>query len=559
MKINRYQMQKAARYLKHYGLKEFFIRLAEKNEPEHVPYERVYKKQMTGALELRRQRRESDRWPGRPVFSFVAAGDRNIWQERLRKQSYRNWELCMADEGLRAAAESSSGKYLVLLAPDDIPASDACYRMASAVVFPEQTVQSGVHWESHTTPDIIYTDEDMLTEDGAGYEYPLFKPDYSPDYLEQYCYMRHLFCVSRELALEVLGREDMAADLADGKDVDRFVRACAVEARGIVHIPRVLCHRMHRPGGGVAWDGPNPLKSGKAESGNGGDRRGFLEQQPLVSILIPNKDEHASLEKCLASVARSTYRNYEVIIIENNSESEEIFDFYGRIQQEDPRIRVCRWGGRGFNYSAINNFGESQAKGEYLVFLNNDIELLTNDWIERLMASCSRPEVAAAGARLYYPDDTVQHAGIVVGIGGHARGVAANMCMGLDRNDPGYMGRAVLKQNMSAVTAACMMMRRTVFRETGGFTEKLAVAFNDVDLCLKARKAGYLIVYDPTVEAYHYESKSRGQEDTQEKVYRFQQEIEYMREQWNDILRYGDPYYNPNLTQQRTDYSLRNP
>lgn len=551
MKINRYQIQKAVRYLKHYGLKEFFIRLAEKSEPEHISYESVYRKQIVRPSELRRQRRESDRWPKGPMLSCIAAGDRDVWQERLKRQSYQNWELCMAEEGLGRAAESASGRYLVLLASDDIPAPDALYRLAEAILFPEQTVQSGVHWENSMTPDIIYTDEDMLTEDGEGYEYPLFKPDYSPDLLEQYCYMRHLICVTKELALEAAEQEGAPVYAADDCDMDRFVRACAVRAGKIVHIPRVLCHRAYRS----VRELMPPDRSAPVNAG----RTACPEEEPLVSILIPNKDERQALEKCLASIACSTYRNYEVIIIENNSESEEIFDCYGRIQEEDSRIRVCRWGGRGFNYSAINNFGESQANGEYLVFLNNDIELLTPDWLERLMSACSRPEVAAAGGKLYYPDDTVQHAGIIVGIGGHARGVAANMCVGLPRNDPGYMGRAVLKQNMSAVTAACMMMKRSVFREVGGFTEKLAVAFNDVDLCLKARKAGYLIVFDPKVEAYHYESRSRGMEDTEEKVYRFQQEIEYMREQWNDILRYGDPYYNPNLTLHRTDYSLRNP
>ncbi|MDE7434633.1 MAG: glycosyltransferase family 2 protein [Lachnospiraceae bacterium] len=551
MKINRYQIQKAVRYLKHYGLKEFFIRLAEKSEPEHISYESVYKKQMVGAAELRRQRRESDRWLGRPMFSCIAAGNQDIWQERLKRQSYRNWELCMADEGFQRAAASAAGSYFVLLASDDVPAPDALYRLAETIVFPEQIVQSGVHWESGMTPDIIYTDEDMLTEEGEGYEYPLFKPDYSPDLLEQYCYMRHLFCVSRELALETAEQEKSPVYSADDRDMDCFVRACAARAGSIVHIPRVLCHRAHR-----ALKEQMPPDRPVLVNTCGTD---FSEEQPLVSILIPNKDERSALEKCLASIARSTYRNYEIIIIENNSESQEIFDYYGRIQEENPRIRVCRWGGRGFNYSAINNFGEVQANGEYLVFLNNDIELLTPDWMEQMLNSCIRSGVAAVGGKLYYPDDTVQHAGIVVGIGGHARGVAANMCVGLARNDPGYMGRAVLKQNMSAVTAACMMMKRSVFREIGGFTEKLAVAFNDVDLCLKARKAGYLIVFDPKVEAYHYESKSRGMEDTEEKVYRFQQEIEYMREQWNDILRYGDPYYNPNLTLHRTDYSLRNP
>ena len=185
------------------------------------------------------------------------------------------------------------------------------------------------------------------------------------------------------------------------------------------------------------------------------------------------------------------------------------------------------------------------------------MEILTAEWIEEMLGVCQRPEVAIVGARLYYPDDSIQHAGIVVGIGGHARGVAANMLTGIQRKSDGYLHKAAIQANYSAVTAAFLMIEKKVFDEVGTFTEQLSVAFNDVDLCLKTRKLGYEIVYNPYIEAYHYESKSRGQEDSKEKVRRFQTEIEYMRTEWNDILRYGDPYYNPNLTLDNSDFSLR--
>ena len=191
------------------------------------------------------------------------------------------------------------------------------------------------------------------------------------------------------------------------------------------------------------------------------------------------------------------------------------------------------------------------------MLLNNDIEIISRNWIEEMLSVCTRKDAGIVGAKLYYPDDTIQHAGIVAAIGGHARGVASNMLVGLDRyGDGGYMHKASVMQDYSAVTAACMMIKTSVYDRIGGFEERLTVAFNDVDLCLKARKAGYLVVYDPYVEAYHYESKSRGQEDSEEKVRRFQDEIEYMRSKWNDIMRYGDPYYNPNLSRIKNDYSL---
>ena len=270
-----------------------------------------------------------------------------------------------------------------------------------------------------------------------------------------------------------------------------------------------------------------------------------------------------SLDKCLKSIATGTYDNVEVIIIENNSTEPETFEYYKSLPEQydgkfEGGIKVVSWESNGlFNYSAINNYGRANAKGEYLVLLNNDIEIISRDWIEEMLSVCTRKDAGIVGAKLYYPDDTIQHAGIVAAIGGHARGVASNMLVGLDcYGDGGYMHKASVMQDYSAVTAACLMIKASVYDQIGGFEERLTVAFDDVDLCLKARKAGYLVVYDPYVEAYHHESKSRGQEDTVEKVRRFQDEIEYMRSKWNDIMCYGDPYYNPNLSRIKNDYSL---
>ena len=278
----------------------------------------------------------------------------------------------------------------------------------------------------------------------------------------------------------------------------------------------------------------------------------LVQGSPMVSIIIPNKDEKESLEACLHSIKEKTsYQNYEILIIENNSVSEEIFAYYKEIEK-DPKIRVLRWE-REFNYSAINNFGVQHANGDYLLFLNNDVTVITPDWIEEMLGMCQREEVGAVGVKLLYPDDTIQHAGCVIGIGG----IAGHMFVDMPANRTGYLHKASIIQDMSAVTAACMMMKRTAFEEAGGFTEKLAVAFNDVDLCLKVRKSGRLIVYDPYVQLYHMESKTRGAEDSEAKVRRFQEEIEYMREHWIDILKNGDPYYNKNLSLTKWNYSLR--
>ena len=242
----------------------------------------------------------------------------------------------------------------------------------------------------------------------------------------------------------------------------------------------------------------------------------------------------------------------EYLIIENNSEKEETFAYYRKLEEENPKARVIYWDGV-FNYSAINNFGVQHAKGEYLLLLNNDTEIINKDCIEELLGYAMRPDVGAVGARLYFEDDTIQHAGVVIGFGG----VAGHCFVQQKRNETGYCHRIICAQDYSAVTAACMMVKREAFEKAGGLSEALQVAFNDIDFCLKLQRVGYLVVYNPYAELYHYESKSRGLEDTPEKIARFNREIAVFEKRWPEILKNGDPYYNPNLTLDSQDFSLK--
>ena len=278
-----------------------------------------------------------------------------------------------------------------------------------------------------------------------------------------------------------------------------------------------------------------------------------IQGDPLVSVIIPNKDHSVDLDLCIRSIIeRATYKNLEFIVVENNSTEQETFAYYEKIQKEFPQVKVVRWE-REFNYSAINNFGAAFAKGEYLMLLNNDTEIIAPRLFEEMLGFCQRKEVGIVGARLLYEDDTIQHAGVVIGFGG----VAGHTFIGLHEAENSYFHRAMCAQDYSAVTAACLMVKKSVFEEVGGLTEELAVAFNDVDFCLKVRAAGYLVVYAPYAVMHHYESKSRGLEDTPEKVARFNREWALVAKRWPDILQNGDPYYNPNLTLRKSDFSLR--
>lgn len=592
-RLTPYNIKKGFLYLRHYGLQGFAVKLTERLEEGDVDYQEWLKKRNLTPQERRAQK---ERVWKEPVTISVAVPLYRTPEEYLRQmiesvlaQTYPHWELCIADgsqdggrcgkivqeyagrdsriryqaleenlgiaQNTNAAMKMAEGEFLALFDHDDLLAENALYEVALAIAS-----KDGV--------DMVYTDEDKVTSDLKEYFQPHFKPDFSPDLLRSNNYMCHLLAVRRTLAEQVGGQRPEF----DGAQDHDFIFRCSEQARIIVHVPKILYHwRIHK-----ASTADNPISkqyavaAGKRAVEGNLKRLGLkgtveplkdmgfyrvtyqVQGNPLVSIVIPNKDEKETLKRCLDSIREvSTYGNYEILIVENNSDTREIWDYYREIENKNG-IRILEWK-KPFNYSAINNFGISHAKGEYIICLNNDITVITPDWIQKLLANCQRPEVGITGARLYFPDNTIQHAGIVLGIGG----VAGSMFVGMDRRRTGYMHKAVIQQDMSAVTAACMMIRRDVWKQAGGFEEKLAVAFNDVDLCLKVRELGLLVVYNPDVEMYHYESKTRGPEDTEEKRRRFQTEIEYMRAHWIKYLKDGDPYYNSNLSLKQWDYSIR--
>ena len=592
-KLSPYTIQKGFRYLKHYGPKEFWIRLHERFEPEEVPYGPWYEAYVPDEAALEKQRHHHFEYS--PLISVAVPAYRTPEKflaqmiDSLLAQTYGNWELCIAngspedsamkkvleeytkkDSRIRvseltenkgiagntnAALEMAQGEFVGLLDHDDLLAPNALYEIVRAL-------------DEDRNLDAVYTDEDKVTTELDEHFQPHLKPDFNLDLLRSNNYICHFFVVRRSIVQKVGG----FCQEFDGAQDHDFIFRCIETAEKVGHIPEILYHwRTHKASTAdnpaskmYAFDaGKRAIEAHLKRTGTEGivshtPDLGFfrvkypVQGQPLVSVIIPNKDEKETLKACIDSIREKTeYPNYEIIIVENNSTTDEIFQYYKELSQ-DPRIRLLRWK-KEFNYSAINNYGVCHANGEYLLFLNNDVTVITPGWIKELLGVCQRPEVGAAGVKLIYPDNTIQHAGCVIGLGG----IAGHMLVDMPANRTGYLHKASILQDMSAVTAACMMMKRTAFEEAGGFTEKLSVAFNDVDLCLKVRKNHKLIVYDPYVQLYHMESKTRGAEDNKEKVRRFQEEIEYMRCQWIDILKKGDPYYNRNLSLTKWNYSLR--
>lgn len=349
---------------------------------------------------------------------------------------------------------------------------------------------------------------------------------------------------------------------------------CIEKANSIYHIPKILYHwRMH-----AASTAENPesklycYEAGKKAIEEHYKRSGISAKvemmpkplwgmyhtvyettgNPLVSIIIPNMEHKDVLKTCIDSLLNvNTYKNIEIIVVENNSTSKEIFDYYDEIEQYE-NIKVVRWE-KGFNYSALNNFGVQYASGEYLLFLNNDTEVIAPDAISEMLGCCMREEVGIVGAKLLYEDDTVQHAGVVIGFGGFA----GHVFNGIKKDDYGYMVRARINCNYSAVTAACMMVDRKCFEQVNGFDEKFRVSCNDIDFCLRVRELNKLVVYNAFALWHHYESKSRGYEDDMEKIKRFESEIEMFQKRWKDILTNGDPYYNKNFKIEHGPFVLR--
>ena len=504
-------------------------------------------------------------------------------------QTYENWEMCIADGSgksapspilSRYAANDKRIKYCILGKNLGISGNtNAALEMATgdfiALADHDDTLTAGALYEcvavinQDENIDVLYSDEDKMSMAGGSLFDPHFKPDFNIDLLRSVNYICHLFVFSREI-LEKVGpfREEF-----DGAQDYDFIFRCTEAAFRIYHIPKVLYHwRCHEnstasnpksklyafEAGARAIEAHYQRVGIDAVVEKGVDYGIYhthyqLKDTPLVSVIIPNKDHTEDLNICISSLKnKATYQNLEFIIIENNSTDKRTFEYYQQLEAAHKEVRVVRWD-REFNYSAINNYGAGFAKGEYLLLMNNDTEVISENVIEELLGYCMREDVGIVGTRLLYQDDTIQHAGVVVGFGG----IAGHTFIGLHKGENSYFQRAMCAQNYSAVTAACMMTKKSVFDAVGGFSEDLAIAFNDIDYCMKVRNQGKLVVYNPYAELYHYESKSRGLENTPEKVARFNREIETFRKKWPDILKNGDPYYNPNLTLNKSNFDLR--
>ena len=515
--------------------------------------------------------------------------------ESVIAQTYPKWQLCLADGSDEMHA--SVGKICQEYADKDDRITyqklsenkgisgntNACLAMARgnyiALFDHDDVLHPSVLYEymkviCEKDADYIYCDEatfhgnktidDMITLH--------FKPDYAPDNLCANNYICHFSAFKRTL-LE--GTELFRSEFDGSQDHDMILRLTA-KAKCVAHVPKLLYYwRSHA--GSVASD--INAKSYAIEAAKGAVAAHLREEgwenfeitstkafetifrikyeikgNPRVSILIPNKDHLDDLKRCISSIVeKSSYDNYEIIVIENNSTTDEIFAYYEDLKK-NPDIRVVTYEG-DFNYSAINNFGERYAAGEYILLLNNDTQVITLDWIEELLMYAQREDVGAVGAKLYYEDKTIQHAGVVLGLGAHR--TAGHSHYRVSSNNLGYMGRLCYAQDVMAVTGACLMMRKSLFEELGGLDEDFAVSLNDVDLCIRAWKSGHVNVFTPFAELYHFESVSRGLDDKGEKAKRYDRESAAFREKWKDLLEKGDPYYNPNFSLDRSDFALK--
>jgi GT2 family glycosyltransferase len=565
----------------------------ERHREECTPpdeYQRWIKAFEPTAADLQKQR--NHKFPRAPIVSVVVpvfnppAAFLDAMLKSVQAQTYPHWQLCLADASTaphvrpllekataadprvkvrfletnggivgnsNAALELATGDFVALLDHDDTLAPFALYEIAETVL-------------ANPTADFLYSDEDKLDFEGNRVE-PNFKPDWSPETLRSRNYICHLAVLKRTLVDEIGG---FRAGFDGAQDHDLVLRATE-RARKIVHVPHVLYHwRMHRQStaadagtkGYAHAAGKRAVQEQLARLGVDGTVHDgavpgmyhvvhHLRTQPLVSVIVPNKDAAEMLARCVDSLAKSSYANYELLIVENGSVRPETFAYYRQLEKQ-PHVRILEWK-KPFNYAAVNNFAAAQARGELLLCLNNDIEAVNPDWLEQMVKLGVQPGVGAVGAKLYYADDTIQHAGIVVGMGG----VAGHSHLNFPRMATGHMQRLRFTQNVAAVTGACLLCPTKVFREIGGFDEGFVLAFNDVDICLQILQKGYRVVWTPNAELYHFESKTRGYEDTPEKQARFQREIDLFHIKWSAFLRHGDPYYNPHYRLDRADFALK--
>ncbi|MDD2893152.1 MAG: glycosyltransferase [Halothiobacillaceae bacterium] len=591
----RYKKHGYAGYLQRL-LKEYHLADTHVSSEEDLYQAWIVRNEAAVTAESRQQRLEALAW--RPCISVVMASWRSDlrWLEAairsVKSQSYPHWELCIADDascmpelvrlleqeqaldsrlklvfrpinGHISAAQNSAlelavGEYVTFLDHDDLLARDALLHVVEAL-------------QVTPRPRFLYSDEDKI--DGLGRRVsPHFKSDWNPDLLLSQNYITHLMVAEHALVQEVGAFRE---GLDGSQDHDLALRLTErLTPAAIVHIPHILYHwRITADSTALHADAKTYTEEASLKALR--DRFERLGQHgvtvetgallntyrvhyplpqpaPLVSLLIPTRDELKVLEQCIASIlAKTDYRNYEILILDNGSVEAKTLTYLEHIQALLPNVRVLRYD-HPFNYSAINNFGAAHAKGSILGLINNDIEVINPDWLSEMVSHACRDEIGCVGAKLYFPDGTIQHAGVILGVGG----VAGHAHKHFAGDAHGYFSRLRLVQNLSAVTGACLVVRKAVYEQVGGLNEEhLKVAFNDVDFCLKVRADGYRNLWTPYAELFHHESKSRGHEDTPEKQARFQREVAWMLATWGEQLQH-DPYYNPNLTLDNGGFSL---
>lgn len=514
--------------------------------------------------------------------------------ESVQQQTYKNWELCLADgsdeehayvgEICKSCGEKDARiRYQKLQKNEGIAGNtNKCYEMATGdyigLFDHDDELHPSVLYEymkaiCEQDADYIYCDEATFQGNSIDNMITLhFKPDFAIDNLRANNYICHFSVFDRRL-LE--GMELFRTQFDGSQDHDMILRLTG-RAKHVVHVPKLLYYwRSHK--GSVAADISAKSYAVDAAKGAIGEHLkqcGFenfeitstracetifrikyqLLSNPKISILIPNKDHVTDLRRCISSILeKSTYDNYEIIVIENNSKDAEIFSYYEELKTEK-NVQVVVYEGE-FNYSKVNNFGAAHANGEYLLLLNNDTEVITINWMEEMLMYAQRSDVGAVGAKLYYENNTIQHAGIVLGLGAHR--TAGHTHYMVDKNNFGYMGRLCYAQDVSAVTGACLLVKKALYEEAGGLSEEFAVALNDVDFCLRLGEKGLLNVFTPFAELYHYESASRGSDLKGQSALRYNEEAELFRRKWYDRLEKGDPYYNPNFSLDHSDYTLR--
>lgn len=558
--------------------------------------------------------------------------------DSVMNQTYSNWELCLADgsddahsyvgDVCREYQEKSQGRivYSKLLKNEGISGNtNECYKLATGEYIGLFDHDDILH------PSVLYEYVKAINEQGADYLYcdettfksgdinkmltMHFKPDYAPDNLRANNYICHFSVFSREL----LKGEELFRTKFDGSQDHDMILRLTDNAKKIVHVPRLMYYWRSHAGstaGGIDAK-PYAIEAAKGAVAEHLKKHGYDHFQisstrafetifkvryeiignPKISIIIANKDHAADLDRCVDSILRkSTYDNFEIIIVENNSSTQEIKDYYskllgysyeeafadlqkngqmdGQSHTQKATDRSCDCGrltanadGKGagrvsivtyegsFNYSAVNNLGEAYAEGEYILLLNNDTEVITVNWLEELLMYAQRKDVGAVGAKLYYGDKTIQHAGVVIGLGAHR--TAGHTHYKQPRQNLGYMGRLCYAQDVTAVTGACLLVKKSLYDEVGGLDESFEISLNDVDFCLKLREKKLLNVFTPFAELYHYESISRGLDDNGEKAERYNRESAGFREKWKSVLEAGDPYYNINFSLDRSDFSLK--